>query len=399
MKIILPAMAGEHIEDWDLLSDKKYAVDITVELSAVKFSAELKPAESRLYIIRKDAQGEMFPKRVNQKQLSFYKSLGPVFNIKRDLPNSLTLDKCAWRFADVGRGLAPAVLSGGHSDWSEEMQVWQAQREVRAKLGMYQVHKNGIKQRYLWALDEHENDGARVEFKFEFYADCLPAENILLAIEQSALFDVYINDVPAERIDGYFIDKCIGLVKLSGAQPGLNELVIACNYKNRFEVEDCYIIGDFGVTADRRITETPTKLRLGDWCLQGLPHYAGAVTYETTMEIVGDGATPNGKRYFAQIGKFNATTISLRVNGKHAGHIPWASAGLVEITEFVQGGANTFEIEVSGSPRNLFGPFHMQTGDPGTTNPASFRADGEGYNPEYNLKPYGLDGLVKIMVL
>lgn len=45
------------------------------------------------------------------------------------------------------------------------------------------------------------------------------------------------------------------------------------------ELENCYLCGEFGVNTERKITEQPTALLIGDWTAQGLYHYAGSVKY------------------------------------------------------------------------------------------------------------------------
>jgi len=312
--------------------------------------------------------------------LQCYREFGETFTIKRNMPNALVLDMCMYR------------LNG--SQLSEEMQVWQAQCDIRKALDMRQVFGNGIPQRYKWVNMPHPNAGTKVELHFTFHVEEVPKDGLCLAVESAANFNITLNGVLADMpSDEFYIDKSINIMRLNGAREGFNTLVLACEYKNSYELEDCYIIGNFGVDANRCIIAEPTTITLGDWCQQGLPHYPGAVVYEVVAEM----ATNADARYFLRVGEFSATVISVRVNGKNAGYIPWKCANVLEITEFVESGMNQFEIEVTGSPRNLFGPFHLASGDPLVTNWNSFRAEGENYTERYNLKPYGLFGVVEIL--
>lgn len=74
-----------------------------------------------------------------------------------DRPNVLPLDFCRYR------------MDGGA--WSERMEVWQAQREVRDRLGMRQIYYNGLEQRYKWVGRPHPQDGHRLDLAFEFEAE------------------------------------------------------------------------------------------------------------------------------------------------------------------------------------------------------------------------------------
>ncbi|ULL16915.1 hypothetical protein DVH26_22215 [Paenibacillus sp. H1-7] len=55
-------------------------------------------------------------------------------------------------------------------------------------------------------------------------------------------------------------------------------------------------------------------------------------------------------------------TVEIRVNGETAGHVPWKAADGVDLTSNLQPGANRLDIEVMGSPRNMFVPFHEAEG-------------------------------------
>jgi len=376
VKIKISAPSVSNAEEWDLLTGEVCPVDFSLS----EISSDFGPAESRLYILGCGAV-TVSPKKP-LTQMSLCASLGPTFTLKRDLPNSLTLDTCTYRI--------------GNAEFSDEMQLWQAQRGIREDLGMRQIYYNGLAQRYKWANTPHSGDNTKVELKFRFYVEHLPKEGLSLAVESPECFKIYLNTVAAETGSSgeYFIDRSIGIVRLNGAALGLNELLITCDYKNSYELEDCYIVGNFGVDVERRIIAEPQSIRLGDWCLQGLTHYAGAVIYKSTAQIT----KVEGARYFMDVGQFSATVMGVKINGKNAGYIPWKCASMLEITSFISEGLNCFELEVMGSPRNLFGPFHLKEGEPVNTSWNSFRAEGNNYTQEYNLRPYGLYDLVKIMI-
>ena len=372
-KIKIPSSS---VEEWDLLTGKVYPCECTQGV----ISAVLGPAESKLYVLGNSEKHSHVLDKI-PTNLSLCATLNPTFTFKRDLPNALVLDTCAYRIGD--------------SPFSDTMQLWQAQRDIRESLGMRQVYYNGLEQRYKWVNIPHPNDGTKIELLFHFNIEHIPENGLALAIESPEQFDIYLNTAPAETPEEgkYFIDKCMGVVRLNGARQGLNTLLVTCNYTNGHELEDCYIIGDFGVDINRHIIKEPQRIRLGDWCLQGLTHYAGAVIYESAAEM----QVAPGERYFLDVGSFLATVVAVRVNGKRAGYIPWECANMLEITDFIVDGPNNFELELMGSPRNLFGPFHLKNGEPHNTSWQSFRAEGDNYTPEYNLQPYGLYSLVKII--
>ena len=52
-------------------------------------------------------------------------------------------------------------------------------------------------------------------------------------------------------------------------------------------LENIYLLGNFGVRNDR-ISAMPSSLAAGDWCPQGLPYYAGNLTYCFPLEKLPD---------------------------------------------------------------------------------------------------------------
>ena len=145
-----------------------------------------------------------------------------------------------------------------------------------------------------------------------------------------------------------------------------------------------YLLGDFGVTADRVIAAEPEEIRIGDWGPQGYFHYAGSLTYHYTFEWDDRG---NAELVLEE---FKAVTIHVRVNGKNAGDMPWHCTEGLDISQYLREGQNTLEIEVVGSQRNVFGLFH-QTGVQNVwTDWTFFSRDGSREDPEYVTWPYGL---------
>src|SRR5690606_5026070 len=157
--------------------------------------------------------------------------------------------------------------------------------------------------------------------------------------------------------DDWYLDRSFDRVRLPALQPGRNTLTLACAYAERMEVEDCYLLGDFGVGVDRAIVAEPAALRFGDWCLQGYPHYAGSIVYHATYTY------QPGARVTLRLGAYAATTVAVRVNGALAGHVPWRAANGLDVTPHLRVGENAIDIEVVSSPRNMLGPLHLKPGD------------------------------------
>jgi hypothetical protein len=366
------------LEEWDPLTGAIRPLFATTQAGMTRFAASFGPAGSRLYMLRHDAEPLPAPDSVPDSTRRIAAYVGPVCPFTRTDPNVLTLDVCAYRL--------------GEGAWSEPVPVWQAQQAIREQLGMRPVYYNGLPQRYKWVDTPHPNDGAPVAFRFAFDVLDVPAEPVYLALEHAADCVITLNgEKVTAAADGWYLDRGFERVPLPRLKPGRNMLVLDYRYTNRMEIEDCYLLGDFGVNLDRALVVEPLTLHFGDWGPQGYLHYAGSMIYHATYEH-----TP-GEQVILELGDFRATTVAIHVNGALAGHIPWRAANGLDLTAFLQPGPNRIDIEAVGSPRNMLGPLHLKAGDEAWTDWRSFRTTGERYTPEYVVVPYGLMTPVRIL--
>ncbi|MBD0378650.1 glycosyl hydrolase [Paenibacillus sedimenti] len=369
------------MEEWRALTGEVKAVETSYRNGYIHLEDAFGPADSKLFIwhTNKPPQRRLAEPGCSHEKDQTVMELGPVCKFTRSMPNVLTLDTCSYAIEDGG--------------WSEEKEVWQAQRAIREALGMRQIYGNGIEQRYKWIHEPHPADGKPVAFKFSFEVSAMPAEAVYLIVESAEHYEIRLNGEPVlNQPAGWFLDRSFDQVLLSGLKEGRNELILSCNYLNRMEVEDIYLIGDFGVDAGRRITAEPETLSFGDWCKQGYIHYCGSIIYHFDVQVDNKAASP----IVLELGDYSAVTVEVRVNGTTAGHVPWRAANRLNLTAHVHDGANRIDIEVMGSPRNMLGPFHQTAGDTATTSWASFRKEGQDYTPAYQLRPYGLFGQIKL---
>ncbi len=379
------------LEEWDALTGATRALPAEQRGSQVCFSASIGPAGSRLYVV--DPAGQPAPLPAAQRFSRLAASgraesravyLGPACAFSRTDPNLLTLDMCRYRLE--------------HEDWSDVLEVWRAQQQVRERLGMRQVFYNGLPQRYRWALAPHPSDGARLELRFTFAVRTVPAGPVDLVLEGSDWFTVSLNGetlpkpAPGAPHDWY-LDRAFHRLRLPRLQLGQNELILRVDgYTNYMELEDCFLAGDFAVSPLREIRSEPPTLHFGDWTTQGYFHYAGGMRYR--FSFTHDPAT----RAVLQLGELRAVDVAVHVNGQLAGHIPWADANGFDLTPHLRPGPNRLEIEVMGSPRNMLGPLHRATGREPWTDWRSFRRTDHTYTPDYVVTPWGLIGQAKIEI-
>ncbi len=370
------------LEEWDPLTGETTAVSAAVKDGRVTFTSNFGPAGSRIFVVNAGLDAvspqvkaieEVSPYRHGVKNGTY---VGPSCAFARTDPNVLTLDMCRYRLAK--------------GEWSDTMEVWRAQDAVRQTLGMRSNYYNGLPQRYKWATKEHPSDGAAVDLEFVFDVDTVPSGPVYLLLEGAPNFAIHLNGraVPTDVV-GWYLDRAFHKVALPRLQVGKNTLVLSCAYTNHMEVEDCFLLGDFGVTSDRVITTEPARLHFGDWTGQGYPHYAGSMIYYGAIDY-----DPAKGPVSVELGKYEAVDVAIHVNGELVGHIPWISENGLDITAYLRPGHNDIGIEVVSSPRNMLGPLHLATGREPWTDWRSFRRTDETYTPEYVLKDWGLYGQV-----
>jgi hypothetical protein len=371
------------LEEWDPLTGEIQAITVQVRDEKVWFEADLDPSGSRLYVLdpaQEPVVGPASTASADLEQLPCVGFVGPVCRFRRTDPNVLTLDVCRYQ---VGEGV-----------WSGPMPVWYAQRAIRETLGMRQVYYNGLPQRYKWANNPHPGDRTPVALEFTFQVKDVPGTPVSLLLEEPADYVILLNgEAVSNEPAGWYLDRAFHKVTLPALQPGTNVLRLSCAYENRMEIEDCYLLGEFGVNVDRALIAEPDKLRFGDWCLQGYLHYPGSMVYleSLTYDPAKDGTL------VLVLGAYAAISVAIHVNGEVVGHIPWPSANGFDLTPHLRAGENEIGIEVVGTPRNMLGPLHRRRGrEPGTAW-HSFRTERTEYTDEYVLEPYGLFEQVRVV--
>jgi hypothetical protein len=272
--------------------------------------------------------------------------------------------------------------------FSPEMDVWMAQRQIREKLQMQQIYYNGAPQRYFWV---HQNAAsAAFALKFTFQIEKIPSTLCRLAVENPGNLVLTCNGIACPLTEEWFSDRAMKCFALPGLQPGENELILSGQYTLDRELEDVFLIGDFGVSQSRSIISEPDKLRFGDWCLQGYLHYPGNMVY--TFDL--PGFIPNGKSVVMRLSQYKASLVEVFINGVSAGLLFGKSRCSLDITQHLKTDANCLELKVVGSPRNMYGPFLHPDNSCSRISWADFRSEGSASCDDYITVPYGIMGQI-----
>lgn len=397
-------ITGEVVE-WNLLTGGREEVGCgRGSDGSIRFPAVFGEAESRLYVIGEKTAGAsgsgMDGKKVLSRKIWSSPDEAPVSYKQKNL---LVLNRCRYRLREDmsgGEWEAEGKRMEGQScdirgfehwnceNWSQELRVWEAQKAIRERLRMRPTCLNGGEQWYCWADEKCPGDNTDVDLEFFFDMEEVP-DRIDLVLEEPKSFRILFNDtVISSKSTGYFLDRSFEKVPLPRGIKGRNSIRLSCKYTSQTELENCYLLGDFGIRLEngpgnvknKVMEKLPERLFLGDWTRQGLPYYCGSLRYHYNVFL----KKTSGRLYF-QIGEFKAACATLRVNYSSF-EIPWKAAGRVDITEAVTAGENHLEVELYGTPVNMLGPFTNYKQGETVIGSSVFMEEGDA---DY-LKPYGL---------
>ena len=227
-------------------------------------------------------------------------------------------------------------------------------------------------------------------------------------LETPEFFDIFVNGSKIEKnVTGYCHDECFKTIDIYNYfTKGKNEICLSCDFvqsedtykmlaeikyfeavKNRLtydmEIEAVYLKGDFGVFTDNKfefiernavktnggfyLDKAPTVVKDGSLEIQGFPFFAGSITLSKKLVLSADEAE-NAVITFA---KLPSIITDIYVNGESAGKIMWKPYS-IDISALVHHGENEIEITLTGSLRNLLGPFHLDEGETHTALPFYF---------------------------
>jgi len=222
----------------------------------------------------------------------------------------------------------------------------------------------------------------------------IPSGAVYLGLERPDTFEVFVNDnrLEVDADCGWWCDRSVRKLPIDPAilRLGHNEISLQCQYREDHPgLEIVYLLGNFGVAIQETgliVNAPPTSLQLGDWTVQGLPFYAGSVTYR--VEIAS--TLQAGEHLFSAIPDYRGTAMRVLVNGIQAGYLAWPPWEL-EITELVKAQpACDLRIEVLGHRRNSHGPLHSPKPWLYWTGPTQFRESDDYWRTHYQLVPCGL---------
>lgn len=375
--------AQEPVIVWDAITGKKSRITSDITNDGLVFSYKLDSSGSALFTFGVEVPDAQCMYGVGE--ITATNSFEGPFKVQLTEPNSFPLDYCKYKL--------------GTGEYSELLPTLKVDEMIRKKFGLearlgieqqpYYLSVNGI-------IDtQHRGVGQLV---FSFHVTEIP-RTCELVIENPQDFQININGHSVNVVNGFWIDEDFKTIKIQPfIRKSLNEICLEFNYRTDMEIEDLYLIGDFGVNRinsaktpapnNMTIVNAVSELKLGSWIGQGLDFYSGAVKYNIPLKS----PIKQGSRAFIRLKELSCTAAVIHVGQKRF-VLPWAPF-VAEITEAITPAISEITIELIGGRKNILGPLHVPWQK--WTVPECFSPNNSKWNFEYQLNHHGLNAAVII---
>lgn len=289
-------------------------------------------------------------------------------------PNVLLLDQAEWR------------LDG--SKFHPRTEILRLDNEIRTIAG-YPHRQDAYTQP--WRIPEAPKEHMvtlRYEIESRIHTGTL---KIAMERPQDAVIR-WNGEICSLEIGGWYVDRFIQTVEVPGLRTGKNELVLEIPYGRKTNLENLFLLGDFGVEVwgtKAVVTEAPDRLYFGDITRQRMPFYGGSVSYRMnfTMET--------GRKAVIRVPHFSAPVLEVSLDGKKRGLIAYAPHELP--VGALSAGRHTLEICALGNRFNTFGTLHNCNDEYKWYGPDSYRTKGSEWSEAWCLRPFGILSRVEIL--
>ena len=297
-------------------------------------------------------------------------------------PNVLLLDRAQWRL--------------NQGEWRQGQEILRLDNEIRTLLG-YPHRQDAYTQP--WRI-QNAPEKDLVTLRYEIRSET-ETENALLAMERPEKARILWNgeetahwgqSLVDRNGDGYYVDSFIRKVKLPGMKKGRNELVLEIPYGRKTNLENIFLLGDFGVRVrgtESYVTEEPNGLLFGDITRQGMPFYGGSILYSMSFTL------EKQQCVSVRVPHFAAPVLGVRLDGKEAGLIAFAPHTLC--LGYCGAGVHRLEICAYGNRFNTFGTLHNCNDEYQWYGPDSYRTKGCEWSESWALRPFGILSRVEIL--
>ncbi|MFA5329494.1 MAG: glycosyl hydrolase [Prolixibacteraceae bacterium] len=343
-------MIGKYVSKLDLVSGKIYGYPAKTENGKVKFSINLNPVGSALFVVNNQKPSELEYAPVSGTETAV-ESTGQV-TVKRESDNILMVNYLDLKTAKSNKKdvyFMNALIGLFNENGVAMGNPWQHK---------IQYKKNWLALDTLFKADSWFE--ARYHFRINPDLNADAMKTIRAVVERPEMWSVSINGHEVTKTTGaYWIEKSFPEYAVGEfLKAGENTLTLKAPRMNVLaEVMPIYILGDFRVEPAKQGFEISGGdiSGLGSWRENGLPFYSQKVDYSQKFSVT----KTSGAGYKVKLKKWNGTVAEVTVNGESAGLIAWQPDEL-DVTSMLKDGENEITVKVIGSLKNTFGFFYKE---------------------------------------
>ncbi len=292
-------------------------------------------------------------------------------------PNVLLLDQAEWKLDNL--------------NWHPKEEILRLDNEIRTLCG-YPHRQDAYTQP--WRI-KHAPKEHLVSLRYEILSEIDTGE-IRLAMERPQDAMIFLNgqicDIANITKEDWYVDRGIQVVNLGELHAGINELRLEIAYGRKTNLENMFLLGEFGVEVrgTRAVVTSPLeRLFFGDITRQKLPFYGGSVGYrmhfvlEKTQDIS------------IRVPHFVSPVLEVAVDQKQKGLIAYAPH-LLRVGELEEG-EHELTICAYGNRFNSFGTLHNCNDEYKWYGPDSYRTKAGEWSEAWCLRPFGILSRVEII--
>ncbi len=303
------------------------------------------------------------------------KSVDSIVDYELSDRNVLMLDMAEFRLS-------------GESEFSPKEEILRLDNICRERLG---IVKRGGSIVQPWVTGEVPTvDRLTLKFTFDSEIDYAGALFAFEEIDKAESIIFNGRDVEIKNA-GNYVDISIFTVKLPDIVKGTNVLEITYAYGEKVDIENMFILGDFGVKLagnNATVTALPEKVGFGDLVPQGFPFYGGNITYKFKAKAT-DGKLKIRATWY------RGAMISVKVDGEEKGDIIYPPYILT--VDGLADGEHEIEMTLYIHRYNTFGPIHLVNETESWHGPGAWRSRGRDWSYEYVLRRMGILGAPTII--
>ena len=305
--------------------------------------------------------------------------LSQISSVSLSEPNVLLLDMARYCIDD-------------EKEWSSVEEILRTDNIAREKLGI-PTRQDNLAQPYRVAKVAPKHT---LHLLYEFNTETSAAiSGAQLALEGASNTSIELDGRPVpSTITGWWVDEEIHTVALPEVKPGKHSLKLSVPFGELTNIERIYILGQFGVDLRGRtavVTDLALdKFQIGDYCRQGLPFYAGDVSYDFQLK--------GYSRTAIQATQFAAPLLRVELDGKPAGIGKIAfEPHILDLGDLDPDTSYKLRVTTVGNRDHAFGALHLPRGLTKWYGPDAWRTNGDKWTYEYAIQDMGLLAAPRIL--